>query len=160
MFYNSMLHVRKSPFACARIKGSSSYPDIAGMAWFYKMQAGILVSINLRGLPEPDADCQSPIFAVHIHGGGSCTGDETDPFMNAMTHYNPDACAHPYHAGDLPPLFGANGIAFSAFLTNRFSADEIIGKTMIVHAGLDNFTTQPSGNAGKKMACGVVRCVQ
>ena len=62
-----------------------------------------------------------------------------------------------YHAGDMPPLFGTDRFAFSAFLTDRFSAEEGIGKTVIIHDSPDDFTTQPSGNSGVKIACGVIR---
>ena len=118
MFNNSILNFKKRPYAFAKIKGSSEYPHINGIAYFYKVKAGVLGSLQLEGLPVSDDICQKPIFAVHIHSGGSCTGNSTDPFADAMTHYNPNNCNHPYHAGDLPPIFGANGIGFSAFLTN------------------------------------------
>ena len=73
-----------------------------------------------------------------------------------MHAYYIQSCNHPYHAGDLPPLFSANGLGFSAFLTNRFVAEEIKGKTIIIHSNPDDFTTQPSGNSGIKIACGVI----
>lgn len=72
-------------------------------------------------------------------------------------HYNPDNCQHLYHAGDMPPLFGVDGSAVLLFLTNRFSVEEIIGRTVIIHARPDDFMTQPSGNSGEKIACGVIR---
>jgi Cu-Zn family superoxide dismutase len=100
--------------------------------------------------------CKENIFAFHIHDGKSCTGNDTDPFANAKSHYNPHECSHPQHAGDLPPLFGNDGYAWSAILTNRFSIDEIIGNTIIIHSKPDDFTTQPSGNSGEKIACGVI----
>ena len=159
MFNNSILNIKKRPYAFARIKGSNDYSRINGIVWFYKVQAGVLVSIQLNGLPAPDDICKKPIFAVHIHSGGSCSGNNTDPFADALTHYNPGNCPHPYHAGDLPPIFGANGFGFSVCLTNRFSAEEIIGKTVIIHSSPDDFTTQPSGNSGTKIACGVISAV-
>lgn len=159
MFNNSMLNIKKRPYAFAKIKGSNDHPHINGTAYFYKIQAGVLASIQLNGLPASDDICKKPIFAVHIHSGGSCTGNSTDPFADAMTHYNPNNCNHPYHAGDLPPIFGVNGLGFSAFLTNRFSIEEIIGKTLIIHLAPDDFTTQPSGNSGVKIACGVISYV-
>lgn len=159
MFYNSILNIQKRPYAFARIKGSKEYPNINGIVLFYKAQIGVLVSIQLRGLPIADNICKKPIFAVHIHSGGSCTGNTTDPFADAMTHYNPHACAHPYHAGDFPPIFGANGFGFLTFLTDRFSAEEIIGKTVILHSAPDDFTTQPSGNSGLKIGCGVIESI-
>ncbi len=159
MFNNYIPNFKQRPYAFAKINGSNDYPNINGIAYFYKVESGVIVSIQLKGLPVSDDICKKPIFAVHIHSGGSCTGNSTDPFANAMTHYNPNNCNHPYHAGDLPPIFGANGIGFSAFLTNRFSPEEIIGKTIIIHSAPDDFTTQPSGNSGMKIACGVISSV-
>ena len=49
--------------------------------------------------------------------------------------------------------------AFQIFLTDRFTICEIVGRTVIVHSGPDDFTTQPSGNAGSKIACGQIRAV-
>lgn len=80
-----------------------------------------------------------------------------DPFSNAMAHYNPENCPHPYHAGDMPPLFGNQGYAFLMFLTDRFMVRNVIGKTVIIHDNPDDFTTQPSGNSGAKIACGVIQ---
>jgi len=76
--------------------------------------------------------------------------------MHILTHYNPDTCPHPHHAGDLPPLFRADGYAFAMFLTDRFSVQELIGKTMILHSGPDDFTTRPAGNSRTKIACGTI----
>ena len=146
----------KKPNAKAVISGSSKFPEINGTALFYQIDGGVIVSAEVDGLPKSNNMCKSPVFAFHIHSGGRCSGNNTDPFADVSMHYNPDDTLHPCHAGDLPPLFGANGKAFSIFLTNRFSVSEIIGKTIIIHAGVDDFTTQPSGNAGEKIACGVI----
>lgn len=140
----------------AQIRGSAAYPDIRGTVLFYAVRGGVLVRAEVTGLPRGAGTCASPIFAFHIHGGGECSGNADDPFADAGTHYNPENCPHPYHAGDLPPLFGADGNALSVFLTDRFGMDEIFGKTVIIHAKPDDFTTQPSGNAGEKIACGVI----
>ena len=149
--------LRRKPQAVAIMKGSADYSAIAGQVFFCQTELGILVAADITGLPKAGTRCQSPIFAFHIHSGASCTGSMEDPFSGAMTHYNPGNCPHPYHAGDLPPLFGNNGYAFSVFLTDRFSIQEIIGKTVIIHKNPDDFTTQPSGNAGEKIACGVIQ---
>ena len=147
---------RRRPNAVAFINGSDKYPNIHGRAYFYSMLDGVIVRAEILGLPTVDDDCKDPIFAFHIHGGTECTGNEADPFANANGHYNPNNCPHPYHAGDLPPLFGVNGRAFYAFLTDRFTVPEILGKTIIIHSRPDDFTTQPAGNAGEKIACGVI----
>ena len=159
MFKNPILNIKIKPYAFARIKGSNDYPHINGIAYFYKVREGVLVSIKLNGLPVSDDICKKPIFAVHIHSGGSCTGNNIDPFADAMMHYNPKNCVHPYHAGDLPPIFGVDGLGFSIFLTNRIYAEKIVGKTIIIHSEPDDFTTQPSGNSGTKIACGVISSV-
>ncbi|MBQ7897202.1 MAG: superoxide dismutase family protein [Clostridia bacterium] len=147
---------RSRPQAFARIKGSALYPNLTGTVRFYEHPYGVVVVTEVEGLPNPESRCSSPIFALHIHQGSSCTREVGDPFADSGMHYNPQNCLHPYHAGDLPPLFGANGYAFSACLTNRFSLDEIIGRTVILHSSLDDFSTQPSGNSGTKIACGEI----
>ena len=148
--------LRSRPHAYAQIKGSPVYPDVHGPVRFYQTPMGVLVVAELGGLPTSTPVCAQPVFGFHIHGGEVCGGNGEDPFAQAGSHYNPNGCPHPYHAGDMPPLWGADGHAFSAFLTDRFSVDDIIGKTVIVHAGIDDFTSQPSGNAGAKMGCGVI----
>ena len=156
-FNNSGASPFEHPAATALVRGSRDYPAVRGRVDFYETPRGVVVSAEVTGLPSPAGACESPIFAFHIHEGTSCTGNAEDPFADTKSHYNPGGCKHPYHAGDMPPLFGNGGYAFSAFLTNRFTAAEVVGRTVVIHAGLDDFTTQPSGNAGAKIACGVIQ---
>lgn len=148
---------KQKPYAVANIKGSDSFPSIGGNVYFYQENCGVMTVAEVWGLPTVSGKCSSLVFAFHIHSGASCTGNMQDNFADAMTHYNPHNCPHPYHAGDMPPLFGAGDYAFLAFLTNRFTAEEIIGKTVIIHSAPDDFTTQPSGNSGIKIACGEIK---
>ncbi|MBQ1982744.1 MAG: superoxide dismutase family protein [Clostridia bacterium] len=165
MYYkNNEIHLcsllQGLPVAVAVMSGRAENSEIYGTVKFYQAIGGVLIVADILGLPTSPEACKSPIFAFHIHGGSSCSGNGEDPFANAGGHYNPNDCLHPYHAGDMPPLFGANGRAFLAFLTHRFSLNEILGKTVIIHDGVDDFSTQPSGNAGKKIACGVISSVR
>lgn len=89
--------------------------------------------------------------------GTSCTGNLNDEFANAKTHYNPQNCPHPYHAGDLPPLIENNGYSYMSVFLNKFKVKDIIGKVIIIHDMPDDFTTQPSGNSGTKIACGEIK---
>ena len=114
----------------------------------------------MDGLPSAGNKCSQEFFGFHIHAGESCTGNPADPFADARAHFNPEDCGHPSHAGDLPPLFGNDGKSISVFLTNRFTVSEVIGKAIIIHGKSDDFTTQPSENAGQKIACGIIRPVQ
>ena len=154
---NLLFALRRRPQAWARIAGSDAYPEIQGLVEFFQTNQGVIVSAKVVGLPQGKDKCKQPIFAFHIHSGGKCAGNSEDPFADAGTHDNPGGCPHPYHAGDMPPLFGANGSAILLFLTDRFAVNDIVGKTVIIHSSPDDFTTQPSGNAGKKIACGEIR---
>ncbi|MDY3928568.1 MAG: superoxide dismutase family protein [Clostridia bacterium] len=148
--------IKQKPQAIAKIQGSVDYPGIKGTVLFYQMREGVIVITQILGLPKNNDVCRQPVFAFHIHSGGKCSGNETDRFADAMSHYNPNNCPHPYHAGDMPPLFGTDGYALSAFLSGRFTVNEVIGKTVIIHSNPDDFTTQPSGNSGIKLACGII----
>lgn len=141
--------------ATARIKGSGAFPEINGMVTFRQMPGGVLVSAEVFGLPcaRNDGNC---VYGFHIHDGGECSGNASDPFADADGHYNPENVPHPYHSGDLPPLFVNDGYAYMRVFTNRFNVSEIVGKTVIVHDGADDFTSQPAGNSGNKIACGKI----
>lgn len=137
-----MLSYLRRPGGVACVLGEQN--NVRGSVRFYETPKGILVRAEIDGLPSYNG-----VYAFHIHEGGSCE--------NPSTHFNPDKQLHPYHAGDLPPLFSANGRAFSLFLTDRFALRQIIGKTVVIHSMPDDFTTQPSGNPGKILGCGSIR---
>lgn len=146
---------KEQMYAIAHIKGGNGYPAVNGEATFVQTDKGVLVTVKVNNLP-PNPICGGGIFALHIHEGDSCTGNEEDMFANAKTHYNPQNCQHPYHAGDLPPLIGNNGYAYMSVLTNRFTVRQIINRVIVIHDNKDDFTTQPSGNSGIKIACGKI----
>ena len=139
--------------AFARIRGREKNPGLHGLVRFLQRPNGVLVIAEVFGLPQESA---CGIFAMHIHEGEECSGTIKDEFSNAKTHYNPNGAQHPCHAGDLPPLFSNNGYAYMQVFTNRFTTEEIVGRTLIIHDHPDDFMTQPSGNAGNKIACGVI----
>ena len=159
---------QQRPDAAARMRGSVKYPHIRGSVYFYQTGRGVLVVAQIDGLPRDrsSADatkegsaCDAPVFGFHIHEGTACTGESNPatPFSDAKGHYDPNRCPHPHHAGDLPPLFGNNGSAWSAVMTDRFLLRDVIGRVVIVHRNPDDFTSQPSGNAGEMIACGVIK---
>jgi len=160
---HSTLHLlpalRGRPQAQAILTGSESFPGVSGIVRFYQTNEGAIVYAEIGGLPDGNGPCHGRVFGFHIHAGGDCSGNMDDLFADAMSHYDAKGCEHPYHAGDMPPLFGNDGLAVSAFLTNRFMVGEVIGKTVIIHDKPDDFTTQPSGNSGTKIACGVIQRV-
>lgn len=135
--------------ASAQIRGAD--PGLTGLVTFRQLGAGMLVTAEVFGLPDGES---GGVYAFHIHDGGACTGTAEDPFADAGNHYNPTGRPHPYHAGDLPPLFGNRGYAYLSVYTNRATVAELIGRVVVIHAGVDDFTSQPAGNAGAKIACG------
>jgi Cu-Zn family superoxide dismutase len=160
-FFANMITSRK-PFAKAEIRGGPLAPDVNGTVSLYPAHNGTLVVAEIYNLPQmmPGTANTPPIgpFGFHIHEGGACDpGTPEDPFKSAMDHYNPTGQPHPLHAGDMPVLFSNNGYAFLAFFTDRFTPQQVLNRTVIIHQSPDDFRSQPSGNSGKRLACGLIR---
>lgn len=142
--------------ANAHIKGGKDYPNINGFVYFKEVLGGVLLTAKINGLPQSTNSCKGRFFGFHIHEGTSCTGNINDEFSNAKSHLNPTNCPHPFHIGDLPPLIENNGYAYMSVLINKFKINDIVGKVIIIHDMPDDFNSQPSGNSGKKIACGKI----
>ena len=142
--------------AKAKIIGGKLYPNINGEMFFKETKLGILITVMVNNLPTSKDKCRRKFFGLHIHEGISCSGNKNDEFSNAKSHYNPNNCKHPFHSGDLPPLLENNGFAYMCVLIDKFKISEIIGKVIIIHDMPDDFTSQPSGNSGIKIACGKI----
>ena len=141
----------RCPAASAAITGSREAPDLRGCVRFFPVRGGVLMEARIQGLPR-----QGPgIFGFHIHAGESCAGEG---FPETGGHLNPEGFPHPRHAGDLPPIFrycGSRG--YLAFVTDRFSLPDILGKTVVIHSGSDAFRRQPARDSGRKIGCGVIQ---
>ena len=142
--------IANKPIASARITGSADASGLKGTVWLYQMPMGVLVETQIVGLPQNGFG----VYGFHIHEGTSCKGDG---FPLTGSHYDPMRRDHPEHAGDLLPLISYGGRAYSAFITDRFSIQDILGRTVIIHSQPDDFRTQPSGNSGEKIACGAIQ---
>ena len=145
-----MQHCRKCPDAVAKIRGGMEVPKLSGCIRFYQQKGCVLIVAEIFGLSREN---ETGFFGFHIHQGESCSGTD---FSETGSHYNPVDQVHPKHAGDLPPLMCCRGNAYLAVKTDRFTVHDIIGKTVVIHSDPDDFHTQPAGNAGKKIACGVI----
>lgn len=142
------------PQAAAWVTGDTQYPEISGLVKFYTTPyGGTLVEAEIFGLPNISRPGSSDFYALHIHEFGDCSQN----FTKTGDHYNPAMQPHPNHAGDMLPLMGNQGYAWLAFYDKRFSVNDVIGRSVIIHAHQDDFTTQPSGNSGTKIACGVIQ---
>lgn len=142
----------------AEIQGGPLAPDLQGFVVFTDVPYGTDVFVEVSGLPA--AEGQQPIgpfFGFHLHEKGTCAiGDPANPFQASGEHWNPTNQPHPHHAGDLPVLLSNSGYARMNFFTNRFRAADVIGKTVMIHQNPDDYRTQPAGNSGKRLACGLI----
>lgn len=150
------------PEAAAIIKGGPLAPQITGVVTFKDAPGGTEVCADIFGLPpyQPAKDNKQPIgpFGFHIHEKGNCEiGDPKEPFKAAGEHWNPTNQPHGNHSGDFPVLFSNDGVARMCFFTNKFMVRDVIGKAVMIHQNPDDYRTQPAGNAGKRLACGVIQ---
>jgi Cu-Zn family superoxide dismutase len=148
--------------AVANIKGGPLAPNIRGIVIFSDVPGGTEVYVEVIGLPEyrPASSGRQPIgpHGFHIHEFGNCrVGDSEDPFKDAGGHWNPTRQPHGNHAGDFPVLFSNNGYARMTFFTNKFRVWDVVGCSVIIHESPDDYRSQPAGNSGRRLACGIIR---
>lgn len=150
------------PVAIAHVQGGPLRPQIRGTVQFFEMPGGTWVCAEVSGLPpyQPASNGEDPTgpHGFHIHQFGDCqVGDPENPFQAAGEHWNPTNQPHGNHAGDFPVLFSNDGYARMCFFTNAFRPEQAMGKSVIIHLNPDDYRTQPAGDAGKRLACGVIR---
>lgn len=151
---------QQGPGASAALKPTRGN-NATGIVTFTQKDGKILVSANIRGLTPGQ-------HGFHIHEKGDCSAPDG---MSAGGHFNPRKKSHggpsgaERHGGDLgnltadsygnaKPEIEVDGISMGS------GPDSIMGKAVIVHANPDDFTTQPTGNSGGRVACGVIVMTQ
>jgi superoxide dismutase, Cu-Zn family len=147
--------------AMAQIIGGPLAPEINGFVIFTDVDGGAEVFVEVSGLPafKPSRGRKNPVgpHGFHIHEKGSCEiGNPKSPFLAAGGHWNPTNEPHGNHAGDFPVLFSNNGYARMSFFTSKFTVAQVIGKTILIHENPDDYRTQPAGDAGRRLACGII----
>ncbi len=148
--------------AMAHIHGSTLAPELTGMVYFMDVPGGADVYVEVKGLPlyKPGSHKTRPIgpHGFHIHENSNCEmGDSTNPFTKAGGHWNPTNQPHGNHSGDFPVLFSNNGYARMMFFTNKFKVVDIIDRAVVIHENPDDYRTNPAGDAGKRIGCGVIK---
>ena len=142
--------------------GASSDSGVTGMAVFTQNGDQITLTIEIQGATPG-------LHAVHIHANGDCSAPDG---TSAGGHWNPTGVAHgkwgegEFHLGDIGNItVGEDGIGHITLTTDLWeigtgSDVDVVGKGIIVHAGADDFTSQPSGDAGARIGCGVIVLVE
>jgi Cu-Zn family superoxide dismutase len=150
--------VAGGPTATAQLRNAQG--QVVGTATLEQEEDGVDIELHVTGLPPG-------VHGFHIHETGTCTPPD---FTSAGGHYNPTNRQHGFedpqgpHAGDMRNIqVGANGMAhvevenervtISPGPTTLFDAD---GSAIVIHAGADDYRTNPAGEAGARIACGVV----
>ncbi len=122
-------------------------------------QAGVLLKVSVKDLPAGE-------HAFHIHAVGKCE----PPFTSAGPHFNPDNQKHGMmaghgHAGDMPNLHIPQGgqlmieVLNTAVTVDKGKPNSVFdndGSAVVIHAGADDYKSDPAGNAGDRIACGVI----
>lgn len=152
------------PSAHGVFSASPLAPGLQGSIEFYPVEGGTIVKVELQGLPlyQPAGTSQNPVgpHGFHIHENGVCEiGDPQNPFQTAGGHWNPDGQPHGNHAGDFPVLFSDQGQAVLSFVTHRFSPQDVVGLSVIVHENPDDYRSQPAGDSGRRLGCAVIEPV-
>jgi len=143
--------------------GSANFVDAQGeqngTAELTGVDGGVLIRLEVTGLPA------NQWVAFHVHETGTC--DHTTEHESAGGHFNPTDMDHGYlaengpHAGDMPNQYvGADGVlradVFNSFVTLEAGDTGIAGRALMIHAEADDYESQPSGDAGARLACGVI----
>ena len=149
----------QKPHAVAHMKALDG--GAAGTVDFAQTGHGVLITLDLRGL-SPGA------HAIHVHTSGNC--DAKTKFTSAGPDFSPDQKPHGFmvkggpHPGDLPNQWAAaDGTLHASTITTMFalgngkkSIFDRDGAAIIVHANADDYASQPAGNSGDRVACGVI----
>jgi Cu-Zn family superoxide dismutase len=130
---------------------------VRGLIMFHEMAGHLMVHAQISGL-APNSE-----HGFHLHEKGDCASADG---TSAGGHFNPGGKPHgpqdgEHHAGDLPGLkANADGVVDQKFMlmgiTLKPGATSIDGRSVIVHANADDYKTQPTGNSGPRIACGVI----
>jgi len=151
-------HPKSGPMAMAMLTPTSG-STAQGMVHFTQMPDGsVEVEADLTGVPPG-------VHGFHVHDKGDCgdNGNAAGGHFNptSMAHGAPDAASH--HAGDFGNVTAdAAGAVHTKFTTRAISVtagamNNVVDHAIILHANADDLTSQPSGNAGPRIACGVAQ---
>lgn len=154
----ALMMLKDEPFAVAMLQAKSG-SRAEGKAWFVKNDEGLqIVALVNRLTPG--------LHGIHIHEKGDCSDAEA---ASAGPHYNPTAHMHGspdpehFHAGDLGNIevqedgTGLLNLLIKTPVNEGITGwSHIVGKSLIVHQMPDDLISQPSGNSGDRIACGVI----
>ncbi len=152
----SQLICDRYPFAKADITGNDEFRAINGGVSFFATPAGIVVSAEIFNLPYDENNLRrAQIYGFHINNVGKCKDGECSKEAEDEKKINENNKLSE-HSGELPPLFGNRGYAWSAVLTDRFSPEDLIGHTLEITKGIDLSSENEKDNPVESIATGLI----
>lgn len=156
---NATVLAQNKPIAIAYVQPTEGNTAQGSVAFFNEAGNQLRIVAKIKGLTPG-------LHGFHVHEKGDCSDPKG---MSAGPHYNPDNQPHgnyhqgSHHAGDLPNL-KANQKGY-AILTYRIHGKNIadsgfLGRSIIIHADEDDYHSQPAGNSGNRIACGVIDMIK
>lgn len=152
--------------ALAVLQAAPGGPKVEGSILFFSRGNGAAqVVADVSGVDKPG------LYALHVHEKGECASDPAgkQPFASAGGDFNPAGVAHgcaeapKHHAGDLGNIEvaadGTGHLELTAAGLTLSGANSVIDKAVVLHARTDDCVTQPDGDAGARLACGVAKSV-
>ncbi len=145
------------------VLASASASRVSGSVTLVPMGKGLHLTGEVGGLPA------NSTHAFHIHEKGDCSAADAS---SAGPHFNPFNAAHgkagsgAHHAGDMNNLTAdAEGVAkinvhLEGVTLGGGAVNDVSGRALIVHAAADDYASQPAGNAGARVACGIIKVTQ
>ena len=148
----------QGPRAVANLDAAAG-SQVWGSVSFVETGSGVLVRADVRNLRSGGE------FGFHVNEKGDCSSPD---FMSAGGHFNPGGKPHAHfgkperHAGDMANLRAtAEGNATYAFETTLLAVkpgpNSVVGRAVVIHLNPDDYTSQPAGNSGPRIACGLIR---
>lgn len=143
------------PAATAELQARSG-SAVSGRVNFFETPGGLRIEAQVAGLAPGE-------HGFHVHEAGDCSAPDAS---SAKGHFNPAGKAHGHHAsserhgGDMPNLLAdaAGDARFSGEVAglSLTGAGGVLGRSIVIHADPDDYKSQPAGNSGKRIACGVI----
>lgn len=132
--------------------------DVSGTVHFTKASNGVKVEVIIKGLSETK-------HGFHIHQYGDCTepdGSSAGGHFNPEGHYHSGPEMQNRHMGDMGNIVTdpGNPITTYSYTDKKIDLNMILGRAIIIHAKEDDLTSQPTGAAGGRLACGVIGITQ
>ncbi|BCL75989.1 superoxide dismutase [Cu-Zn] [Jeongeupia sp. HS-3] len=143
---------KSGPTTQARLLPTSGQ-TASGQVMFRQNGSKLVLDVTLTGLTPGQ-------HGFHVHEKGDCSAPDAS---SAGGHFNPDNHQHGgpatpmHHVGDLGNVTaGADGRVSTSIGLNGVRLDTLVGRALVVHAGADDLSSQPAGNSGARIACGVI----